>query len=1330
MNLNFDPDLDMWNGKIYFDKNSTDTYKTQGIYLFEKVPGSNNTFQTYLEKFQLFNTNGFRTFPKYNATPLIINNIELVNEDSNYNTKWIYANDIEKYFYPGMWCYITGLDGYHNNDFDTTVGNLQTRKIMGVEKGRVLIYTETTNDNPLTAFVAINATIVPVDVIEVQQSLSGLPAEPSWNETGITAKLYDNKKISYIANSDNAGIYTINTVCNDTTRDFVKLDPAMYVPSAGDVLKIDIELRTSNIQIANGDVNFGGVGATYITVPYIPSFLKIGDTIQAVAKSTPLLLANAIQFTVISIDKTTNTIEVNTSVSPQLVDCYIYLATNIFSIEQEIVLDNNNTYSLPLTYWTIVNKYREELLNLPGGNRLEYIEDTDELHIISDYINTYTNITVDVTDSAGITTNFPQTVYQYSIYPLYIKEPLIEEDYFIPDSTLYNRTIVFNFIDSFGLNIRINGIEYTVDFDTDVQNTIADFISQFATTLADIGILISQTTTTVVGDTLNITCDFPNVPVFTELNFGDNTDYYVQYRDIEFNNIKSQLLININDKNYIIPFDTNDITTVSNWVTAYTNQLLLLGILVSNTGNILHFNLLDTEKILEITYNIGYIPKSGDLSVYETLYATSSTGSLIAGNEIRCNAGVYDFLQYYSTGQKISINGAAKIPQNRSYNIIGLDNEIISLSYQGAFWQQGLPVFDLGVISDYFIRFPKYGYMENNIQCDLKFSWKDTQVKDFFFYDFTGNQLEPATVGFPDYNGIRPLCGTNGEIQLKLIDKPNTNLKHITDPTKQQTVFNTINYTLPYLDENINVNIEPDPLQVFVGYNADYGGWNKARIYLEMIENISYEVTTDINLIDNLWVFKDNYLELQSPTSLVNFIQMGFKPGQILEIKATDNNIDSLNLASMQNSGKRYMIKEVQMQKIIFNTNMIEETSVKEVAKPTAPFYDSFGNALTINRNLTVSITVVPKVIAYFDIYGESEAEDERHKINLNNRNVNILKLQDVYIFKDVDINEKGIDWILLNRKRKELIEIYPEIFNNLASYKSVIQAINFFGYNDLTFTEYFQNINPENAKFGQLLNMELLNILDKSINGWEYSNLAYENLRNEGFRKTNLFSLNYKITDTEGNFINAYSLEEVKIKLLGLKKWLTENIIPLGTKIVDINGKYVMPSNFNLKHETYMSKNYRVEEYSAPVDFKVSGYLQPTTMGSNTYDISVDFFSAENIEWYEYVIRTFDLNIWNDASTYFAGEYVYNNGIVWKCLNNTITGDQPGFTINWEQSNIETLTNIQIIRDYKWNAGNTSFTVNINVDPHFIIEVYWHSGYATTHKTTKVLSVIDGFFD
>jgi len=1327
MNMNYDSTSDIYNAKIYLDKNSTDTYKTQGIYLFEKVDGSNNTFNVTLEKFQLFNTNGFNTFPKYEALPLSISNIVLENISSTYNTKWVYATDIEKSFYPGMYCYFENLETYLNNDFKTYISSeLQVRKVMQVEKGRILIYTETTNDNALPIHIfSLNEKIVPINIIEIKQN-----NEPIWNETLFTSKLYPQKKISYITNTDNSGIYTLNDVCVENTKYFYVIPEVLtaYTPAIGDKLKIDISLRTSNIKINDGSITFNSsLNAIELGLNKIPSFLKVGDKLQAAEKISSIDVSNLVEFKVLSLDKTNNTIYIDPSLNSitfnQVIDCYLYLATNIFSIEQELLYDNDNVYSLPLTYWTIQNIYFEELSLLSGGFKLEYLSDTNELKIESNYIENYFDVNISIIDSSNVETDYSSDLVfdNYKIYSLNVIEDLLTEDEISKDSTLYNRNFVFTSIDTFGLNLQINGIDYNTDFDTDVNNTISDWILSHASNLSNLGIIATQ-----IGlNKLNIQSEYANIPVFIISNLGDTTNYIVEYKDIVFSKIKSQLLITINDVNYLEPFQTSDIITVSNWITTYSEQLKLSGIYVSNILNTIKFGIKDPEKKLDIKYNIGYIPKSGDLSIIETFYANNSNGSMITGNEIHCNLGIYDFLNYYSTGQKISISESSYNLQNKHYNIIGLTENKICLSYQGLFWSES-PAFDLNIISDYFIRFPKSGYTDTSNQSLLKFSWKETQSSEFFLYDFSGEQLKPYDSNFPDYSGIMPLCGDNAEIELKLISKPNQDINYITEPTKQQTVFDTIEYVLPYIDNNENSGLEPNPLQVFIGYNSQFESWNKARLYLDLIEDISFNLTDtsiSLSILQDTWSFKDNYVEILNVSVPFSFVYLGFTKGQIVEFNSSDINSDNKQIATLLNSGIQYIISEVNAHKLTFTTNVIEETSYKTVARTYLPYYDNDGNQYTEQRHLNVSCKVMPKTIAYFDIYGESETEDERHKINLDNRNLNILKLQDFYIFKSVDIKEQGIDWIFLNRKRKELIEIYSEIFNNIGSYKSVIQAINFFGYNDLTFTEYFQNINPESSKFGQLMNMELLNIFNKSVDGYSYSNLAYENLRNEGYRKTNLFSLNYKITDMDGNFIDAYSLDEVKIKLLGLKKWLTENIIPIGTKIVDIDGKYELPHDFTIKHESYMTKTYLIEEYAAPIDFNVSGNLTPITSQSNTYDISVNFFSNQPIDFYQYKIRTFFVEQWTNVG-YLINSKVLYNGIAYIANVQTVASDIPSLSTKWTKISIESISNVQLLSDYKYQEDSVSFTINSLVDPYFVIEVYYHSGYGISHKTEKSYSV------
>jgi len=79
--------------------------------------------------------------------------------------------------------------------------------------------------------------------------------------------------------------------------------------------------------------------------------------------------------------------------------------------------------------------------------------------------------------------------------------------------------------------------------------------------------------------------------------------------------------------------------------------------------------------------------------------------------------------------------------------------------------------------------------------------------------------------------------------------------------------------------------------------------------------------------------------------------------------------------------------------------------------------------------------------------------------------------------------------------------------------------------------------------------------------------------------------------------------------------------------------------------------------------------------------------------------------------------------------LNNVAPGDEPGITSSWNEIAIDTLPSNQILRDYRYDDSDTSFTVNKLIDPHFIIEVSWHSGYSSALLNRKVYSVIPDFF-
>ena len=92
--------------------------------------------------------------------------------------------------------------------------------------------------------------------------------------------------------------------------------------------------------------------------------------------------------------------------------------------------------------------------------------------------------------------------------------------------------------------------------------------------------------------------------------------------------------------------------------------------------------------------------------------------------------------------------------------------------------------------------------------------------------------------------------------------------------------------------------------------------------------------------------------------------------------------------------------------------------------------------------------------VARIRIYGEVEAEDERLRVLLSNMGM-LLEETDYFIFKKSDIKELSTDWKILNEKRKELLLQASQIKPFIGTYKALLSAIDFFGYDKITLKEY-----------------------------------------------------------------------------------------------------------------------------------------------------------------------------------------------------------------------------------------------------------------------------------
>ena len=98
LNFYYNETSERYEGDILFPEASSDTFKTQSLYVFEKIPSFEfeNQSDLTLRRFQLFNEYGFHFYQ--GAPTFSVTKIEPVNQESDYYSKWIYAKNIESKF--------------------------------------------------------------------------------------------------------------------------------------------------------------------------------------------------------------------------------------------------------------------------------------------------------------------------------------------------------------------------------------------------------------------------------------------------------------------------------------------------------------------------------------------------------------------------------------------------------------------------------------------------------------------------------------------------------------------------------------------------------------------------------------------------------------------------------------------------------------------------------------------------------------------------------------------------------------------------------------------------------------------------------------------------------------------------------------------------------------------------------------------------------------------------------------------------------------------------------------------------------------------------------
>ena len=224
----------------------------------------------------------------------------------------------------------------------------------------------------------------------------------------------------------------------------------------------------------------------------------------------------------------------------------------------------------------------------------------------------------------------------------------------------------------------------------------------------------------------------------------------------------------------------------------------------------------------------------------------------------------------------------------------------------------------------------------------------------------------------------------------------------------------------------------------------------------------------------------------------------------------------------------------------------------------------------------------------------EVEGEDERFRTLLTNFGIPDPKYYS-NIFAEQDYQEECEDYQLINKKSKELMLSYDQIFPYVGTYKALIRAIKFLGYQDIIFKEWY-SIKDTNDKItdiavqvfdsstGDFLKQKLA---DYGVSIEDYNNynklnrismIYHFNEQSDDVEKIKTTLVKYeaidsshgKIVDASVNYnkftfisevpmtrpIFIYRNEETLAKLFAVKQWLEQHIIGVGAYIADITGE------------------------------------------------------------------------------------------------------------------------------------------------------------------------------
>ncbi len=370
------------------------------------------------------------------------------------------------------------------------------------------------------------------------------------------------------------------------------------------------------------------------------------------------------------------------------------------------------------------------------------------------------------------------------------------------------------------------------------------------------------------------------------------------------------------------------------------------------------------------------------------------------------------------------------------------------------------------------------------------------------------------------------------------------------------------------------------------------------------------EVSTQLYETINLFILEDCTVNGEpginkpvSPDNTITKFKFEWEPTPIGDSE------DIIMYGTTINEGKA-IIKEIKSQELdlaLFSTidsqdsNYLKDLNTGENVALQVNF--AINSIVEGPHGRTLLIYAGGDIIARIRFYGEVEGEDERLKVLLANFGAT-LDDSDFLLFKSHDISEMSPDYQLLNQKRKELLLELHNIKPFVGTYKAILNAIDFFGYDKVTLKEYWINVDKGSKTFGKL---HAVPVPNASVRGEMTRKLLKFKVPSATQKKTSRFSLVYRLNEPNGTFDQwdipnveetfDYTPDEVLIKLYGLKAKLQKDYLPLEAKIIDITGE----------GDYFTNRNLNIWKIQNPIGFFTEGHRIKFDVFPNDRDLYIE---------------------------------------------------------------------------------------------------------------------------